>query len=73
MFSAYRRVMLGEVNNKTNTFSDLDTMDKWVLIPIVILIFVFGVYPQLITNLTEQSVSDIILQYQTKINGTIIK
>jgi len=73
MFSAYRKVMLGEVNNKTNSFTDLDSMDKWVLIPIVILIFVFGVYPQLITNLTEQSVSDIILQYQTKINGLITK
>lgn len=73
MFSAYRRIMLGEVINKTNTFSDLDNNDKFVLIPIVILIFTLGIFPELVTNITEHSVQEIVLQYQTKINGLINK
>lgn len=71
MFTSYQKVMLGELNGKTNTFTEIDNMDKWVLIPIVILIFALGIYPSFITNLSEQSVQDIINIYKTKIGVSI--
>ena len=71
MFTSYKKVMLGELNNKTNSFTEIDSLDKWVLIPIVILIFVFGLYPSFITNISEDAVKGIIQIYQTKIGVSI--
>lgn len=71
MFTSYQKVMLGELNGKTNSFTEIDNTDKWVLIPIVILIFALGIYPSFITNLSEQSVQDIINIYKTKIGVSI--
>lgn len=73
MFTSYQKVMLGELNTKANTFPEVDSIDKWVLIPIVMLIFIFGIYPQFITGLTEHSVQEIINIYNTKISGSILK
>ncbi len=73
MFTSYQKVMLGELNTKANTFTEIDSLDKWVLIPIVLLIFIFGLYPQFITGLTEHSVQEIINIYNTKISGSILK
>jgi NADH-quinone oxidoreductase subunit M len=70
MLSSYRTIVLGEVNAKTNSFSEINTQDKLILIPIVILIFVFGLFPDLINNLTSTSVNEIINQYQTQLTGT---
>ena len=72
MLSSYKTIMLGEVNGKTNSFSEIGGRDKWVLIPIVILIFVFGLFPGLINNLTDHSVSEILNQYQSQITDTAI-
>ncbi len=73
MFTSYQKVMLGETNSKTNGFTEIDRQDKWVLIPIVILIFVFGLFPQLITDITGPSVAEIVNQYQSKVNSLIVK
>lgn len=72
MLSSYKTIMLGETNSKTNSFTEIHAGDKWVLIPIVILIFIFGLFPGLITNLTEHSVNEIINQYQLQITDTAI-
>ena len=71
MFTSYQKVMLGELNNKTSAFTEIDSLDKWVLIPIVILIFVFGLYPSFITNISEDAIKGIIQIYQTKIGVSI--
>lgn len=72
MLSSYKTIMLGEPNGKTNSFTEIVAADKWVLIPIVILIFVFGLFPGLINNLTEHSVAEIINQYQSQITDRAI-
>ncbi len=72
MLSSYKSVVLGDLNSKTNSFTELNGNDKMVLIPIVILIFVFGLFPNLINNLTEHSVIEILNQYQSQITDTAI-
>lgn len=72
MFTSYQKVMLGEINPKTASFTEINSMDKWVLIPIVVLIFILGLYPQFILNISENSVQEIINIYQTKLSGSIL-
>ncbi|MEX1189889.1 MAG: NADH-quinone oxidoreductase subunit M [Bacteroidia bacterium] len=54
MLRAYKNTMLGEDTNEE--FADLSTSEKLVLFPIVGLILFFGIYPQFIFNLTDESV-----------------
>ncbi len=72
MFNAYKHVMLGEAAGQSIAFKEISGTDKYTLIAMVILIFVFGLFPQAITHITEDAVQEIILQYQSKISGTII-
>lgn len=54
MLRAYRKTMLGEESQEA--FADLSTSEKLVFFPIVGLILFFGIYPQFIFNLTDESV-----------------
>jgi NADH-quinone oxidoreductase subunit M len=56
MLRGYQQMMLGETTERTATFTDLTSNEKWILIPICILIIAFGVYPKPILDLTEPSV-----------------
>ncbi|MBC8047626.1 MAG: NADH-quinone oxidoreductase subunit M [Fimbriimonadaceae bacterium] len=65
MLSSYQKVMLGETTGSTNHFHELNFYDKVVLIPIVILIFIFGLFPNSINDLTAPAVDAIINQMQS--------
>ncbi len=67
MFSSYRRIMLGEETESSNVFSEISAIDKWVLIPVVILIFILGINPGIVTGITEHAVNQIIDTYQSHI------
>ena len=54
MLRAYRKTMLGVESQEA--FADLSTSEKLVFFPIVGLILFFGIYPQFIFNLTDESV-----------------
>lgn len=63
MLRAYRKTMLGETTALTTGFSDLTWNEKAVLIPLIIMIFFFGVYPDALTNLvapSAQALQDVI-------------
>jgi len=60
MLRAYQRTMLGEINPLTSTFTDLTFNEKAVLIPIVILIFVTGVYPKPLIDIAEPALQNIV-------------
>lgn len=55
-----RKVFYGQANELTSTVTDLGLAEKLALIVIVALIFIFGVYPQALLNVTSE-VSDFIL------------
>ena len=56
MFRAFQKISLGESNNHTIKFNDLNTREKSVLIPLVIMIFWIGIYPDTILNIAGPSV-----------------
>jgi NADH-quinone oxidoreductase subunit M len=64
MLRGYQKMMLGETTARTASFTDLTSNEKWVLIPICILIIALGVYPKPVLDLTEASVNALL-------NGTV--
>jgi len=62
----YKKVMQGETNALTLTFTDISGSEKIVLGIICALIIVIGVYPQCILHLSEASVHNLIEQVNQK-------
>lgn len=60
MLSSYQKIMLGEPKTEYNNVLDLSLVEKSILIPIVIVIFVLGLFPNLILDLTEPAVNGIL-------------
>ena len=56
MFRAFQKISLGESNSLTMHFSEITTIEKCVLIPLVIMIFWIGIYPDTILNIAGPSV-----------------
>ncbi|TAH38387.1 MAG: NADH-quinone oxidoreductase subunit M [Bacteroidetes bacterium] len=59
MLNAYRKIVLGEAAASTQSFTELNTNEKLVLIPIVVLIFWMGIYPDFFLKISEPSVKDL--------------
>ncbi len=66
MLRMYQRVMLGETNDLTKTFTDIKGSEKIVLYSICILIILIGVYPKPIMHLSEASVQHLLEQLKLK-------
>ena len=56
MLNAYRKIVLGESRPLTLNFPELNNLEKGVLIPIVLLIFLMGIYPDFFLKISEPSV-----------------
>jgi NADH-quinone oxidoreductase subunit M len=63
MLRSYQKVMLGEVSAATKSFPDLTFNEKAVLIPLVILIFFFGIYPKPLLDLAHPAVEALVHKY----------
>lgn len=63
MLRSYQGIMLGDVTSKTSSFPELTSHEKWVLIPLVIVILFFGVYPAHILEIAEPAVKILIEKY----------
>ena len=61
MLRGYQSVMLGD-KVQAQGFSDLTMQERLVFFPIVGLILFFGIYPQFIFNLTDESVKFLLHQ-----------
>ncbi len=59
-----QKVFYGEANSITGNMQDISTGQKFILAVLVVLIFIFGVYPQPVLDLTKDTVAVIL----TKIN-----
>ncbi len=67
MLRLYKQIMQGETNQLTASFTDVSGSEKVVLVTICALVVVLGVYPQLITHLSEASVNNLIEQVDQKL------
>ena len=56
MLVSYQKISLGEKNNLTGAFIDLNRNEKFVLIPLIIMIFWIGIYPKPFLDIAEPSV-----------------
>ena len=75
MFRSFQKISLGEANSITMQFADLTLMEKCVLVPIVIIIFWIGIYPDTFLEIAGPSVEALqktIQQYQPSIIKNIV-
>lgn len=69
MLRSFQMTMLGESSPVTRIFPDLDSQEKWVLFPIVIMVLLIGIYPAPLLKISDVAVDNlltIITNYQTK-------
>lgn len=60
MLRAYQNVMFGPETKSSSKISDIGAKELWVFIPIVLVILVFGLYPQPILDLSSSVLENII-------------
>ena len=73
MFRAFQKISLGESNNQTMKFADLNTREKGVLIPLVIMIFWIGIYPDTLLKIAGPSVEALQKAILHSAEATMIK
>jgi len=60
MLWMFQRVYLGEVKPENRDMQDLSVREEWTLIPIVVLIFVIGLFPAPFFEVMSRSVSEVL-------------
>ncbi len=60
MFWLYQKAIFGQTNAQTAIFEDLTAREMAIAIPIVIAIFVIGLYPTMVTGFSENAVHHLI-------------
>jgi NADH-quinone oxidoreductase subunit M len=60
MLRAYQGIMLGEVNEITRNFVELTSREKITLVFVTILVFIFGLFPNIVLNLANIGVDALI-------------
>ena len=60
LFRMFQRVMFGEANSTTATFTDLTATELAVLIPLVIMVFWIGLHPNTFLSISEPAVQNLL-------------
>ncbi len=60
MLRAFQSIMLGKTGPQTSVISDLTSREKWVLYPIVVLVFAIGIHPDPLLQISEAAVVDLL-------------
>ena len=50
---------------------DLNTREKWLLYPLVVLVIFYGIYPSPVFDVTQASVDNLINTYQAAVDGAV--
>ena len=68
----YRRVVFGSLDKEAlKSILDLNTREKAILYPLIVLVIFFGVYPSPVFDVTQASVDNLINNYQAAIEGAV--
>lgn len=60
MLNAYQKTMLGDLNQVTAKFPEMNTEEMSILIPVVLMIIAFGVYPKPLLHLSEPAITKLL-------------
>lgn len=60
MLNAYQKTMLGEINGTTANFPDMNTEEMSILIPVVLMVVAFGLYPKPLLELSEPAITKLL-------------
>ncbi|MFN8358158.1 MAG: NADH-quinone oxidoreductase subunit M [Spirosomataceae bacterium] len=60
MLRMFQRSMFGEQNTRTETFADLNFSEKAVLLPLAILVFWMGLFPNFFLKISEPAVNQLV-------------
>lgn len=63
MLRLFQKSMLGKEGEAVASFTDINATEKWVLLPLVLLVIALGVYPEPLMKLTEPAVKQLIETY----------
>lgn len=61
LLTVIQKVFSGPVNTRWENLSDLTTAERFVLLPVIALMFVIGLYPQLITGMVHGTIAQWVL------------
>lgn len=56
MLRLFQKSMFGSTTSRTETFADLTSSESWVFIPLVVMVFWIGIYPNTFLELTQPAV-----------------
>ena len=57
---AYQRIFLGKLNEKCKEYSDINTLELLAVVPLAIIVLLFGIYPSPLIDLISPAVENII-------------
>ena len=64
----YRRVVLGDlIKESLKAITDMNTREKWIFAPLVVMTLLLGVYPALILDVIGPSVAALVENYDTAV------
>ncbi|AKS46592.1 NADH dehydrogenase subunit M [Octadecabacter temperatus] len=62
----YRRVVMGDlIKESLKSITDMNTRERWIFAPLVIMTLLLGVYPSLVTDIIGPSVAALVDQVET--------
>ncbi|MBV0892250.1 NADH-quinone oxidoreductase subunit M [Paracoccus sp. Z118] len=60
----YRRVTLGAlVKDGLKSITDMTARERWIFVPLIVMTILLGVYPRLVTDITQPAVSALLNDY----------
>jgi NADH-quinone oxidoreductase subunit M len=69
MLSSFQKIMLGEAKSEYQNISDITLSEALPLLPIILLIIVLGLYPNLILDYSEASVNMLLQSMQKTVSS----
>ncbi|MEL6737000.1 MAG: NADH-quinone oxidoreductase subunit M, partial [Pseudomonadota bacterium] len=68
----YRRVSFGALEKESlKEILDLNAREKAILIPLVVLVIFFGVYPTAVFDVTQASVDALVTNYEAALDAAV--
>ncbi|KZX93910.1 MULTISPECIES: NADH-quinone oxidoreductase subunit M [unclassified Sulfitobacter] len=66
----YRRVVMGDlIKESLKSITDMTSRERWIFAPLVAMTLLLGVYPALVLDIIGPAVADLVMNYETSVEG----